>query len=231
LLTTRSLYFACPSELNDPYEGSFTRSEAKALSEMVQRTADGMLALRPHFAIKSANSLAVFDQTMRSFQQKVRESAGMTARRFGVCCWHMSDYESDAMWKLYTASGQGVAIESTVSNLRASLGGRQDIQIDAVRYVDFDKDPIEKGHRHYFLFQKRKSFEHEREMRATIPLPKEGIGTLVPCDLDVLVNQVHVSPLVAGYVKDAVEGLCYGAARPLRKPVLQRSFCLPRTTG
>lgn len=82
--------------------------------------------------------------------------------KFGVSCWHESDYESDAMWKLYSASGQRIAIESTVGQLRESLGNRTDLIIDRVRYMDFEQDPIEKGHRHYRLFVKRKSFEHEK---------------------------------------------------------------------
>ena len=128
------------------------------------------------------------------------------------------------MWKLYSASGQGIAIESTVGSLRAALGDRKDLQIDAVRYVDFDRDPIERGHRHYSLFLKRKCFEHESELRATILLPQKGIGTAVACDLDVLVNRVHVSPLVENYVRDAVEAVCHGTALTLSKPVVQSSI-------
>ena len=81
---------------------------------------------------------------------------------------------------------------------------KNDIIIDDVRYGDFDKDPIEKGHRHYGLFQKRKAFEHERELRATILLSVKdyGNGQLVPCDLDILITRIYVSPLLEDYVKD-----------------------------
>lgn len=72
-----------------------------------------------------------------------------------------------------SASGQAIAIESTVGQLRASLGRREGILIDSVRYADFDHDEIEKSHKHYGLFMKRKSFEHEKELRATILLPPE----------------------------------------------------------
>lgn len=125
------------------------------------------------------------------------------------------------MWRLYSALGQGIAIESTVGQLEASLGKRANLQIDSVRYSDFDKDPIEKGHRHYGLFMKRKSYEHEKELRATILLLREGEGILGQCDLATLVTEVHVSPYTERYVKDAVEKLCKGEAHVLRKPVLQ----------
>ncbi|MFZ1156699.1 MAG: DUF2971 domain-containing protein, partial [Candidatus Sulfotelmatobacter sp.] len=139
---------------------------------------------------------------------------------------HISEHESDAMWKIYAASGKGVAVESTVEKLRASLGGKKDIQIDAVRY-DFDDPVIEKGHKHYFLFQKRKCFEHEKELRATILLPHEGRGMPVPCDLDTLVTRVWISPLLENYVRDAIQALCLGAVRPLPRPVI-RSQILTR---
>jgi hypothetical protein len=227
LLTTASLFFACPSQFNDPYEGSLPRSEAQALSEMVQRTADDILSLRPHFTAKSADSLTKFDEIMQTLRQKVGEATITAAQRFGVCCWHMNEYESDAMWRIYAASGQGVAIESTVSRLRNSLGNREDIQIDAIRYLDFDTSPLEKGHGHYFLFQKRKSFEHERELRATVRLTNDGVGTLIACDLEMLVTQIHISPLVGIHVKDAIEAMCQGTARTLCKPVIQSRLLTP----
>ena len=37
--------------------------------------------------------------------------------------------------------------------------------MDRVRDMDFDTDEIEKGHSHYGLFLKRKSFAHEQELQ------------------------------------------------------------------
>jgi hypothetical protein len=220
LLTSRSLYFACPSELGDPYEGCLPKIQAQALSELIQRPVDDVLALRPNFAAKSVGSLVKFDKVMSILQKNIQEATTKAASKFGVSCWHISDHESDAMWKIYAASGKGVAVESTVENLRASLGGRKDIQIDAVRY-DFEDSTIEKGHKHYFLLQKRKCFEHEKELRATIVLAHESHGMQVPCDLDVLVTRIWMSPLLENYAKDAIETLCLGTVRPLLKPVMQ----------
>jgi hypothetical protein len=187
VLTTRSLYFACPSELQDPYEGGLPRSHVEAWSKILQSRADHMIARRPAFAAQSPISLQLFDSLMEKFAGEIRGARATAISRFGVCCWHKSDYESAAMWKLYSASGQGIAIESTVGRLKASLGDREDLIIDSVRYMDFDQDPIEKGQRHYGLFIKRKSFEYEKELRATVRLPEEGRGVSVSCDLDVLI--------------------------------------------
>jgi hypothetical protein len=123
------------------------------------------------------------------------------------------------MWKLYSASGQGIAVESTVKQLRNAI--QNDILIDDVRYVDFDNDPIDKGHKHYGLFQKRKEFEHERELRATILLSSKdyGNGQLVPCDLNILITKIYVSPLLEDYVKDDIDKLCSGKIKKVNKPV------------
>lgn len=56
LLTTRSLYFACPSELGDPYEGFLPKSQVSPWSDVTQRLVDDMLSLRPHFAAKSTKT-------------------------------------------------------------------------------------------------------------------------------------------------------------------------------
>jgi hypothetical protein len=90
--------------------------------------------------------------------------------------------------------------------------------------MDFDHDPTEKGHKHYGLFIKRKCFEHEKEVRATILLPEAGRGISIACDLDVLVTAVHVSPLVEGFARDAIEALCMGNTHRLNKPVHQSSL-------
>jgi hypothetical protein len=90
-----------------------------------------------------------------------------------------------------------------------------------VRYSNFESDPIEKGYKHYGLFQKRRSFDYERELRGTILLKEVGKGAFVKCDLDILITQVHVSPLAPSYFKDLVGEVCTGSVGTLHKPVLQ----------
>jgi len=128
------------------------------------------------------------------------------------------------MWKLYSPSGQGIAIESTNIQLANSISSK--IIMDSVRYCDFDDDKIEKGHRHYGLLQKRKSFEHEKEFRATILLQHEGVGMLVPCNLDILINNIYLSPYSKPHVRDDIEKLCKNLCKKLvlNKPVIRSSL-------
>lgn len=228
MLTTRSLYFACPIQFTDPFEGLLPRSHVAAESKMLQNIIDqNFLPLRAQLAARGV-PLERTDGVLDSLVSRLRAAHEQVNEKFGVSCWHESAYESDAMWKLYSASGQGIAIESTVSQLKESLGDRTDLNIDRVRYMDFENDPIEKGHRHYRLFIKRKSFEHEKEIRATILLPNEGKGTALNCDLDILITAVHVSPTADAFVRDTIEALCIGDNKPINKPILQsRMFSVP----
>jgi hypothetical protein len=221
MLTTRSLYFACPIQFSDPYEGLLPRSHVAAESKILQNVIDqNFLPLRDQLAARGV-PLERTDGVLDGLVSQLRAAHEQVNGKFGVSCWHESEYESDAMWKLYSASGQGIAIESTVGQLRESLGYRTDLIIDRVRYMDFEQDPIEKGHRHYRLFVKRKSFEHEKEVRATILLPTEGEGVALNCDLDILITSVHVSPTADAFVLDAIEALCSGKQNPVNKPILQ----------
>jgi hypothetical protein len=226
LLTSRSLYFACPTELRDPYEGSVPRSHDEAVSNGLQSMFDDCLLKRAKLVALGADTQQL-DDALAAFPERIASLARQVVSRFGVSCWHESEYESDAMWKLYSASGNGIAIESTVEQLRSSIGDRQDLLVDRVLYADFDHDAIVKGRRHNHLFIKRKSFEHEKEVRATILLPEQGKGVAIACDLDVLVTRVHVSPLAEKYVRDVVDALCIGNPRALNRPVLHSSLYCP----
>jgi hypothetical protein len=223
LLATRSLYFARPTELQDPFEGLLPRSHCEPISAGLQAMLDDFLHLKVQ-VVSMGGDTKRLDDALARLPQKVAALPREAASKFGVSCWHASEHESDAMWRLYSASGLGIAIESSVEQLRLSLGSREDVHIDPVRYADYDRDEIERGHKHYSLVMKRKCFEYEKEIRARIPLPEPGKGVLVPCNLDVLVTSVHVSPLAESYIKDAIEALCAGNTEALRKTVHQSTL-------
>jgi hypothetical protein len=222
LLATRSLYFACPAtEFHDPYEGFLPRSHYEAMSKMLrERFVEPMLSLRKDFTAKGIPGHPIED-ALDNLKGQLREAPKEATSKFGVSCWHESEGESDAMWKLYSVSGQSIAVESTIGQFKSSLRDREGVIIDRVRYADFDRDPIEKGHRTYGLFMKRKCFEFEKEVRATVLLPVPGKGVPVGCDLDILITCIHLSPLAEGFVKDAAEALCAGNIVGLKKPVRQ----------
>jgi len=227
LLVTESLYFVCPLKFNDPYEGFLPKSHIEAESEALEPIVQDIILVRNQLADQFSDSIDLQQlDTKIDNLSLLKEAWREASRKFGVSCWHKSEYESEAMWKLYSTSGQGIAIESTIGQLTLSLKNIKGVIIDNVRYRDFDKDPVEKGHKHYRLFLKRKSFEYEKELRATVLLPneKEGEGDYIKCDLNTLITHIHVSPFAPNYFKDAVETICLGEFHGFKKTVIKSNL-------
>jgi hypothetical protein len=80
LLASESLYFACPTQFRDPFEGFLPRSHIEAESKMIQQVGmDPILSLRQHFA-GQALSLQRFDELVNKFASEVR-TATLWARK------------------------------------------------------------------------------------------------------------------------------------------------------
>ena len=204
LLATKALYFAPPASFDDPYEGYMPRSHMAAIEEMhdnyiaqMRTTRDQLLIRRPNIDVEA------MDKIIEAATVQLKGAYKDVNTRFGVSCWHESAYESDAMWKLYASRGSGIAIESTTAYFRQSIANPT-LVTGRVRYMDFDNDPIEKGHAHYGLFLKRHSFDYEKEFRGTILLDIHTKGQAVSCDLAALVQRVHVAPFAPAYFERAV---------------------------
>ena len=78
-----------------------------------------------------------------------------------VNCWHISDHESDAMWRLY---GRGVAIQSTVGMLKTHLNPPV-YGSGCVLYYDPEKNGTDPKRFSPDILRKRISFWCDREFR------------------------------------------------------------------
>ena len=119
------------------------------------------------------------------------------------------------MWSLY-APHHGVAVKSSVGRLIQALQATQrPIEIGTVHYMDFGF-PTESDSEFWLYpeFVKRKSFEHERELRAlTIDTDvyrskgtsNEITGVGVDIDVAALLDAVYVAPTLEGWIKDVVK--------------------------
>jgi hypothetical protein len=223
MLATMSLYFACTSQMTDPYEGWMPRSHIAALTGLndtyliqMKDACDKALALRPQLAPTAFDGILEDARRKLDLTRVLRE----VNLKFGLNCWHINDDESEAMWRLYASAGNGIAIESTADKLKNSL--RTDgIIIDRVRYMNFERDEIEKGHEHYGLFLKRTAFAHEMELRATILLPTPGVGAVVPCDIGSLITNIHIAPEAPTFYADAVQYIIDRSDLVTKPPVLR----------
>ena len=180
MLENGGLYLPRIVDLNDPFEGSFARGNEK-LRPLVYRH------------VRNEFGLAAGD-LMKRLRTWVAAS-----------CWHINEQESAGMWKLYTKTNEAVCIQSTFRNLRDALGSN--VRVGAVRYVDYDKDWIPESNPLAPFLYKRKSFEHEREVRALVPLgdlkelqkkPEQSshptTGIWQRADLTKLIEKVFVAP-------------------------------------
>jgi hypothetical protein len=225
ILSSEALYFACPSDFADPYEGYYPKSYVAAMSALAQAPFDQLVVTRNQMAERFPGiDVGPIDTAIFTAKDRIRKGISEIRLKFGVNCWHKNEHESEAMWKLYAASGQGIAVESTAIQLRDAIQDKVGLHIGDVHYADFATAPIEKNLVNYGLFFKRKSFEHEKELRATLPLKVPGKGIPMKCDLDVLVTKIHISPFAPPFFRDAVADLCSGNAWKLSKPVVRSTL-------
>jgi uncharacterized protein (DUF952 family) len=57
-----------------------------------------------------------------------------------VNCWYISEFESDAMWRLYSQNDEGIAIRSTIGRLKKSLEKTtEQVWIGKVHYIDYNQ--------------------------------------------------------------------------------------------
>ncbi len=135
-----------------------------------------------------------------------------------VNCWYMSDYESVAMWKLYSKYEDGVAIRTTYGKLKDSFEKYEKLMHGgAVRYIDIKKDKISFSNSLAPFTTKRLEFSHEKELRMVVQVEPEagfdydwtkeqfGNGKLIPCDTNLLIDAVFVSPKHSADFKEKVQ--------------------------
>ncbi len=222
MIATGTVRFTCISEFKDPYEGWLPRSYIKALMDLnrsyldqMQQTRDAIAAHYPHADPAHLDAIVRYGERRLNMLQLLRE----TNAKFGATCWHINDHESEAMWQLYGPAGNGIAIESTQARLESAMQG-DGIHIDRVRYMNFDDDPIEKGHRHIMPFIKRASFAHEQELRAIVKLPAPGKGTAIACDMNTLIAKIHIAPGAPSFYADTVRYVIERAEAKIEAPVV-----------
>ena len=213
LLDASALFFVRADKLGDPFEG--TLSPVNLVLERI---------LYPD---KPGGSYEAFMAGLQILRRYV-----------AVNCWHRSDYESAAMWSLYAHEPGGIAVKTNLNSLVASFTDSADIYIGEVNYVDYNNTFIPDATIYSAYLHKRKSFEHEREVRAVImELPADS-GTIHPglpdvwevgrnCSVDIatLVHAIVVSPFAPKWFMELVQSVV--AKYNLHVPVVRSSLADP----
>ena len=180
LLEEKSLYFSNIDSLNDPFEGSFSKVN-EAFRPLIHKSEE----LTP---------------------EMISEKVKALRKSVFVNCWHMNDFESAAMWEIYSKSSESVCIQSDFEAYQTEMAGKVDVGV--IQYVNYEEDYIPEHDPYLAFLYKRKSFEHENEIRGLIKDPSitsEGIN--IPIDLHRLVHKIYVSPSAPSWFFNLIKGV------------------------
>jgi hypothetical protein len=197
LIESRCLYFTRADKLDDPFEGSWPLMNVLARQQNIP---EGITSESREAILKEIAKIGEFTRLYPKFN--------------AINCWHMNEHESAAMWKLYLKSDEGIAVQSTYNKLRASITDDETVFLGVVKYIDYETEMIDM-HNYLNLFvHKRKSFEHEREVRALVrkipkSLTQETIehGVKIKVDVENLVEQIFIAPSAPRWFSDLVRAI------------------------
>jgi len=166
LLEEKALYF---SNVKNFQDDPYEGSITKATIEKIKNTPVGQ------------HNLQVFD--------KGREL-------IYVSSWHLSEYESVAMWRQYANSGIGIAIQSTVQRMKEAFSNTErSISIGKINYeIDYNSQEIKELNVFVWALHKRKHFKADEEVRALFLDTSMQQGHLVPVNLERLIEKIIISP-------------------------------------
>jgi hypothetical protein len=201
MLADRALFFSRADRPGDPFEGSFPKMNLDIHDVALEQALDELGAEHEDLAREVLATLSTLRKASERF--------------IAINCWHMNQHESAAMWALYAKDG--VAVCSNVGRLIRSLRDTpEEVRIGRVRYLDYEREVIPEGSIYAPFTFKRKSFEHEHEVRAVIyrypiataeglePAPPIGHGISFPVDLTELVQAVYIGPLQPAWFANVV---------------------------
>jgi hypothetical protein len=185
-----SLFFSRADRFQDPFEGAIPKAVYDRVKSRVERSLDTLDERKKEL------------EHLLSFCQELK-------KKFFVSCWHTSEYQSEAMWRLYARPGpvDTIAVRTKFKNLRETMPSF--VSFAPVHYGDPEHDQHTARDFHEYILSiliKRKSFEHEKEARFFFQnmdlsgylgiMPIEGIkggtGFHVKVDLHGAVEQVYI---------------------------------------
>lgn len=192
MLENSGIYFAQADTLGDPFEGSYSKGNNKNRKFVYSRQKE------PRKGVKVLT-------------QETDE------RRKGIMisCWHHSMHESAAMWKLYAKSNEAICIQTTYHKLSMSVD--EEANIGMVKYIDYENNWIPERSYYTPFIYKRKSFEHENELRAIIDLDdlkqkellnNNEFGYWKRVNMNYFIEKVFVSPDSPEWFLDLTKSIC-----------------------
>jgi hypothetical protein len=180
LLLNRKLFMSRSDKFEDQYEGTFSEP---TFEEIKRLSADN-----PNFL---------------KYYKKHRE-------RVVISSWHLNEYESFAMWQIFTQKHEGLAIQSTIRRLQDAMAPEKsfDQYIGEVNYIDYKKEYIPFDNTFFPFLFKRKSFQYEREIRIITDVSKNQVtidnGLKIDVDINTMIEKIYIHPKSENWYKNLV---------------------------
>ena len=180
LLMSRKLFMSRSDKFEDQYEGTFSEPTYEEIKKLSENNPE-------------------FLDYYKSHREKVVVSS-----------WHINEYESFAMWQIFTQNNEGLAIQSTIGRLQKALKPEINYSqfIGEVNYIDYKKEYIPFDDMFFPFMFKRKSFQYEREVRIISDLSESNIkindGLKIDVDINQLIEKIHIHPKSENWYKKLV---------------------------
>ena len=180
MLLSNRLFMSRSDKFEDQYEGTFSEPTYEEIKKIA--------ANNPKFL---------------NYYKKHREKVVISS-------WHINEYESFAMWQIFTKNNEGLAIQSTIGRLKKALATeRKTIQhIGQVNYIDYKKELIPFDDSFFPFLFKRKSFQYEREVRIISDVSLDNLkineGLKIDVNIDQLIERIYIHPKSENWYKNLV---------------------------
>lgn len=180
LLLSQKLFMSRSDKFEDQYEGTFSEPTYEEIKKISENNPE-------------------FLQYYKSHREKV-----------AVSSWHINEYESFAMWQIFTQNSEGLAIQSTVERLKKALDFEKNHEqyIGEVNYIDYKKEYIPFDDMFFPFLFKRKSFQYEREVRIISDVTQSNIklndGLKINVDINQLIEKIYIHPKSENWYKNLV---------------------------
>lgn len=180
LLLSRKLFMSRSDKFEDQYEGTFSEPTYEEIKK-----------------------LSIDNPEFLNYYKTHREKVAISS-------WHINEYESFAMWQIFTQNSEGLAIQSTIARLQNALKPESNFKqyIGEVNYIDYKKEYIPFDDMFFPFLFKRKSFQYEREVRIITDVADSNIklndGLKINVDISQLIEKIYIHPKSENWYKNLV---------------------------
>jgi hypothetical protein len=180
LLLSKKLFMSRSDKFEDQYEGTFSEPTYEEIRKIAENN--------PKFL-----------NYYKSHREKI-----------AISSWHINEYESFAMWQIFTKNNEGLAIQSTIGRLKEALQPERKTEqyIGEVNYIDYKKEYIPFNDTFFPFLFKRKSFQYEREVRIISDVTQNKIeindGLKIDVDIHQLIEKIYIHPKSENWYKNLV---------------------------